>query len=439
MGTFKESLLLKGFFPVSDLFFHTSLGTWYGQIQKMLEWSPEMIMEWQNARLRQLIDDAYHYSPYYHNLFDSISLDPREIKTKEDLNCIPPLTKDIIREHYDDIILRGKKGIHYRHASTGGSTGNPTRYVKDNNSWGFINAFHILMWKKTGYHYGDPFLALGSSSLFPTNQKSLKHTLYYGLKGKMPFNAMNMSEERMNECIDIIKKHNIHYIYGYASSIFLLAKYLEDQHRESEVSIKACFPTSEILTDVYRNTIERVFQCVVSDMYGAHDGGIAAHNIRDGYKVGYNCLVQTLDNSLSGPALLTDVLSTSFPFIRYQLGDEVSLDEGYNSVYNGQILSHVIGRTSDVIRLENGRVLTGPGFTILFSKLRIKGYRVFKSGNMEITVEVVPGEEYDQEDDNLIKATMHKHAGEDCQIIVNHKDAVETRKNGKNLFFLNDV
>ena len=439
MGTFKESLLLKGVFPVSDLFFHTSLGTWYGRIQKMLEWSPEKIVEWQNDQLRQLIDDAYHYSPYYHNLFDSISLDPRDIKTKEDLINIPPLTKDIIREHYDDIILRGKKGIHYRHASTGGSTGNPTRYVKDNNSWGFINAFHILMWKKTGYHYGDPFLALGSSSLFPTNQKSLKHALYYGLKGKMPFNAMNMSEERMNECIDIIKKHNIHYIYGYASSIFLLAKYLEDQHRETEVSIKACFPTSEILTDVYRNTIERVFHCVVSDMYGAHDGGIAAHNMHDGYKVGYNCLVQTLDNSSSGPALLTDVLSTSFPFIRYQLGDEVSLDEGYNAVYNGQILSRVIGRTSDVIRLENGRVLTGPGFTILFSKLRIKGYRVFKSGNMEITVEVVPGEGYSQEDDNLIKATMQKHAGEDCQIIINHREAVETRKNGKNLFFLNDV
>lgn len=439
MGTFKESLLLKGIFPVSDLFFHTSLGTWYGQIQKMLEWSPEKIVEWQNDRLRQLIDDAYHYSPYYHRLFDSISLDPRDIKTKEDLIYIPPLTKDIIRENYDDIILHGKGGIYYRHASTGGSTGNPTRYVKDNNSWGFINAFHILMWKKTGYHYGDPFLALGSSSLFPTNHKSLKHSLYYGLKGKMPFNAMNMSEERMNECIDIIKKHNIHYIYGYASSIFLLAKYLEDQHRESEVSIKACFPTSEILTDVYRNTIERVFRCVVSDMYGAHDGGIAAHNISDGFKVGYNCLVQTLDNTPSGPALLTDVLSTSFPFIRYQLGDEVSLDEGYNSFYNGQVLSHVIGRTSDVIRLENGRVLTGPGFTILFSKPRIKGYRVFKSGNMEITVEVVPGEGYNQEDTNLIMATMQKHAGEDCQIIINHRDAVETRKNGKNLFFLNDV
>ncbi len=439
MDTLKESLLLKGVFPVSDLFFHTSLGTWYGQIQKMLEWPPEKILEWQNDTLRRLIDDAYHYSPYYHNLFDSISLDPRDIKTKEDLNSIPPLTKDIIREHYDDILLHGKKGIHYRHASTGGSTGNPTRYVKDNNSWGFINAFHILMWKKTGYHYGDPFLALGSSSLFPTNQKSIKHSLYYGLKGKTPFNAMNMSEERMNECIDIIKKKNIHYIYGYASSIFLLAKFLEDQHRESEVSIRACFPTSEILTDVYRNTIERVFRCVVSDMYGAHDGGIAAHKISDGYKVGYNCLVQTLDGSSSGPALLTDVLSTSFPFIRYQLGDEVSLDEGYNSFYNGQVLSHVIGRTSDVIRLENGRVLTGPGFTILFSKLRIKGYRVFKSGKMEITVEVVPGEGFDREDDNLIKATMQKHAGEDCQIIINHRDAVETRKNGKNLFFLNDV
>lgn len=440
MSKLKETILIKGLFPVSDLLYHTHLSSWYSQIEKMLQWEPEAIKAWQVEKLKCLVSDAYRYSRYYHQLFDSLSIKPEDIRSYDDLEQIPPLTKEIIRDHYDDILLKGKKGLSYRHCSTGGSTGDPTRYIKDNNSWGFDNAFSIHMWKLTGYHYGDKYLALGSSSLFPTNTKSKLHDLYYSVKGKIPFNAMNVSDEVMERCVNLIRKKNIHYIYGYASSIFVLAEFIASNHLQDAVNIKACFPTSEILTPLYRETIEKVFGCVVSDMYGAHDGGIVAHNIHGGHKVGYNCIVQTAGNPKSGPALLTDVTSTSFPFIRYQLGDVVTLGEGYNNVFfNGQVLERVIGRTSDIIHLENGRTLTGPGFTILFSKLNIKGYRLYKSNPLEITVEIVQTDSYDTEsEDKLIIDTMHKHAGEDCQIILRYVDNVERRKNGKNLFFLND-
>ena len=438
MGRLKELFLIHGVYPVSDLLFHTHVSRWFSRIKRMLVWRPEQISDWQTRRMRELVANAYQYSPYYRQLFDSLSLKPEDIRTVGDLEKIPPLTKEIIRERYDDILLRGKPGLHYRHTSTGGSTGNPTRYVKDNDSWGFDNAFNFLMWKQTGYRLGDRFLALGSSSLFPTTKRSILHDLYYGIRGKIPFNAMDLSKERLEACVDLIRRKHIHYIYGYASSIFLLAKYVEENHLESTILIKACFPTSEILTDTYRSTMERVFHCVVSDMYGAHDGGIVAHCIQRGFKVGYNCIVQIEDGSDSGPALLTDVTSTAFPFIRYKLGDELTLGEGYSAFYNGQVLDSVLGRTSDVIELENGRVLTGPGFTVLFSKLDVQGYRIYKSGTNEITVEIVKGRNFTEEQEKLMVATMHKHAGDDCSIRVKYADKLQNRVNGKNLFFLSD-
>lgn len=436
MGQLKESILIKGILPISDVFFHTSIGSWYSRIGKMLSWSPEQVKEWQSEKMRQLISDAYTYSPYYHQLFDSLSLRPEDFQTFDDLKRIPPLTKEIIRDHYDEILLQRKQGIYYQHRSTGGSTGNPTRYVKDKSSWSFINAFNILMWKQTGYRYGDKYLALGSSSIFPDDKKSIKYGLYYRIKGKVPFNAMNMSPEVMEECVKKIKKHNIHFIYGYASSIFLLAKYVEENHLGNQFKIKACFPTSEILTDVYRKTIERAFNCVVSDMYGAHDGGISAHCIKEGYRVGYNCFVQIEGGGESGVALLTDVLSTSFPIIRYRLGDELTIGNGYNEFYNGQVLDSVIGRTSDVIRLENGRVLTGPGFTVLFGVVPIKGYRISKTAPMQMTIDIVPEDSYGEKDENLIINTMHKHAGDECDIVIHYSDRIQTRDNGKNLYFM---
>ena len=438
MGKIKEDLLIRGIYPIADLAFHTGISSWYTKIEKMLRWSPEEIMKWQMARMKALVADAYQFSPYYRQLFDSLSLKPEDIRTFEDLEKIPPLTKEIIREHYDEILLHGKPGLHYRHTSTGGSTGNPVRYVKDNDSWGFDNAFNFWMWKQTGYRLGDRFLALGSSSLFPATKKSVLHNLYYGIRGKIPFNAMNLSPKRLDECVRLIRRKNIHYIYGYASSIFLLARYVEDNHLETTLRIKACFPTSEILTDVYRSTIERVFNCAVSDMYGAHDGGIVAHSLKCGYKVGYNCIVQIEGGSDKGPALLTDVTSTAFPFIRYRLGDDLEMGTGYSAYFNGQVLDKVIGRTSDLIQLENGRVLTGPGFTILFSKLNVEGYRIYKSGRQEITVEIVKGNGFSEQEEQLVIDTMHKHAGDDCAIKVRYADRLVNRANGKNLFFLNE-
>ena len=443
MGTIKEKVILNGILPLADVKFKTGMPRWYCQLNTMRTWTPEEIKRWQMVELQELIQTAYNHSKYYHELFDKIGLKPGDVKSTKDLEQIPPLTKAVILERYDDILLDTRAEYHYKEAATGGSTGNPTRYVKDSNSWGFDNAFNLIMWKRTGYHYGDKFLALGSASIFPTNKRSTLHELYYKMKGKMPFNAMNLSEERLEECVKFIINNNIHYIYGYASSIFLLAKYIIEKGLQSKVSIKACFPTSEILTDVYRETIKEAFMCHINDSYGANDGGIVAHKLNDepGYKLGYNCVVQIkelLDGKDNyGKALLTDVTNTVFPFIRYELGDILELGEGYNDFHNGQVLTKVVGRTSDIITLENGHTLTSPGFTILFKDLHVKGYRIFKSGSLEITLEIVRLADYTNDEERLIVSTMHKYAGSDCKIIVNYKDEIVTRKNGKNLFFLN--
>lgn len=443
MGKTREKIIINGVMPLVDLKFHTQFTSWYHRICDMQGWTPEKILQWQTGEVKQLVNTAYNHSKYYRELFNSIKLKPEDIRKIEDLTQIPPLTKEIIRERFDDIFLDSQINYYYNRSSTGGSTGNPTKYIKDNNSWGFDNAFNLIMWQRTGYHYGDKFLALGSASIFPINKRSMLHELYYSMKRKMPFNAMNLSEEKLAECLKLITSENIHYIYGYASSIFLLAKYIIDNELQEKLFIRACFPTSEILTDTYREVIVKAFNCHIIDSYGANDGGIVAHRLDNepGFKVGYNCIIQTkepLDGKDNyGTALLTDVTNTVFPFIRYEIGDILELGDGYNAFHNGQVLTKVIGRTSDIISLENGRNLTGPGFTILFKDLNVKGYRIFKSNPMEITLEIVKLPAYTDVEERLIIDTMHKHSGDDVKINILYKDEIVTRKNGKNLFFLN--
>ena len=97
MGRLKELFLIHGVYPVSDLLFHTHVSRWFSRIKRMLVWRPEQISDWQTQRMRELVANAYQYSPYYRQLFDSLSLKPEDIRTVGDLEKIPPLTKEIIR------------------------------------------------------------------------------------------------------------------------------------------------------------------------------------------------------------------------------------------------------------------------------------------------------------------------------------------------------
>ena len=200
--------------------------------------------------------------------------------------------------------------------------GDPMKYFLDIESWSFSNANYILNWEKTGYNYGDNYIALGSSSINVNQKKSIKHFLYYRLKNKVSFNGINMSNEVCNEYLEYIKQHKIKYIYGYASAIYLLSKYAEKH--SIKVNINACFPTSEILTPLYRETIEKSFNCPVINCYGANDGGITAFEHQVGFfEVGYNSIVRIYekDANMMGSALLTDLLNYAMPLINYQLGD----------------------------------------------------------------------------------------------------------------------
>ena len=64
--------------------------------------SYEELKEEQEKQLRVMINFAYKHVPYYHKLFDGLKLSPDDIKKIEDLEKLSILTKDIIKQNWDD-------------------------------------------------------------------------------------------------------------------------------------------------------------------------------------------------------------------------------------------------------------------------------------------------------------------------------------------------
>ena len=284
-----SNVLKRMILPLGDVVMGTNLKAYYQLIIKMQTWSKDEIFNWQNTRLHDLISHAYSNTDYYHNIFNKNGINPHDIKTIEDLEIIPDLTKKDIINNFEKLIPKNIQRIRHIVSSTGGSTGDPMKFLLDKDSWSFSNANNIINWERTSYNYGDKFIALGSTSINVDGKLSLKHRLYYKLKNKIALSGINMSDEVCKEYLTFIINHKIKYVYGYASAIYLLARYAKANNIYP--SIDACFPTSEILTPVYRETIERAFSCKIVNCYGAHDGGITAfEHQKDFFEVGYNSI-----------------------------------------------------------------------------------------------------------------------------------------------------
>lgn len=441
MNRIGELFRLKIVLPFAEKLIGTRASYWYRQIENMKQWSREDILAWQNAHLQSFVKHAYEHTAYYRSLFDTLGLKPYDIRCIDDLKKLPVVNKMIVNQQHDKFIPDNIQRFNFRSCKTGGTTGEPMLFFCDEDTWGYVNAAKIFAWKTTTYQYGDPFVALGSASLF-SQKASLPRRLYDKIRNEVALNSVNLDDARCKEYISIIKKNKIKFLYGYAGSIFVFARYIS-LHKVDMSQIEAVFTTSETLTDSYRTFIEQVFGCKVMDCYGARDAGMNAYEIeRNSYHVGYNCITEIVNEIEPnvGSVLTTNILNYSFPLIRYQFGDEAELASCVDeSEYNGQVIRRVLGRTSDVMRLGNGRNLTATGFSMIMKEFDIVAFDVRKTADLEVVLRIQPVVgKYSFEQENRIVKTIKNYIGEDCKLVVEHVESFEPLKNGKRRYFYNE-
>ncbi len=425
--------------PTAEMYVGTCASKWLKRLKGMTLWSAEDVCSWQDEQMRLLVKHAYEHTRYYREIMDQRGLTPDDIQTREDLKKLPILTKEIVRSRYEDLIADNMHQYKYRKDHTGGTTGSPMNYLCDENVWGWVTAAKIYNWRKTGYRYGDAFLALGSASIFE-KKPSLKRRIYDSIRNEYARNSMNLDDNLCATYVDFIKKKKIHYVYGYATAVYVLADYVKRQ--KIDLDIRAAYTTSENLTQHYRTTIEQAFHCHVMDCYGSRDAGVTAYEDHAGsYHVGYNALLEIIDPIApqTGTLISTNLFSYPMPFIRYEYGDVATLDNhAPANEYNGQVLRQVVGRTSDIIRLDNGHVLTAPGYTILILNFDIVAFQIQQCSGSEIVLKVQKGATFCEEDEHKLLQEMQRFAGDGCDVRLEYVDKFETNKNGKHRFFLHN-
>src|SRR5690606_6507219 len=110
---------------------------------------------------------------------------------------------------------------------------------------------------------------------------------------------------------------------GYSSMIYEVAKMINQMEQGGKYNLKMIKGTSEKIYDSYQDEVQKAFGLKIISEYGAAESGLIAYECPEGSM--HINVENVVVEVVKGEILVTNLLSRSFPIIRYQLGDAVTL------------------------------------------------------------------------------------------------------------------
>jgi phenylacetate-CoA ligase len=441
-------MLHKTLFVIGYTFKNKDFLKHYNLVKKNEFESYENLKRNQEEKLQKLIYFSYNNVPYYSKLFKNLNLKPEDIQTIKDLEKLPILTKEIIRNHQKELIPLNLKEQKYVNGSTGGSTGEPLQYrlSKEDEILGL--AILYANWGYAGYELGGKVAIIAGSSLMPSTKSKLTDNIKAFMMNYKKYSSFDLNVKYMDEIVTELNKFKPKYLRGYASSIYLFAKHIKDRDLNIDFHPKGVFTTAEVLFGYQKELVEDVFDCEVFDQYGLNDGGISAFEceMHKGLHIDMlRSIMEVADengNQLEagkeGRILATSLYNYAMPFLRYDTGDlGILSDEKCECGRELPLLKKIIGRTTDYLEFSNGAIIGTPILTVLFGKFDIIQYQIVQKDLNTILVNIIKGENYREDDKKEIRDTFYKHIG-DINIMFNYVDKIETTKAGKWKFIVRE-
>lgn len=405
--------------------------------------------ETQEIQLRHMINFVYKTVPYYHKLFNQLKLEPSDIKKVEDLEKLPILTKDIIKENWEDFKPVNLDSMKYYVFPTGGSTGAPFRFRLLRYDRFLSAAMLYRGWGYADYKLGDRMVLLAGASLDVGIDSFMVTRAHEISRNIRKLSSFDMGTENMRQYVKVINSFKPKFIRGYASSINFFSSFVAQEKIEITAP-RAIFTTAEKLIPHMRKNIENVFGREVYDTYGMNDGGVSAfecpeHNglhidtERSVMEVVDNNNLQ-LENGV-GRILATSLHNYAMPFIRYDTGDLGNIINDTCGCGRGsRLLKEVIGRQQEMLQTPEGKFVHGEFFVYIFKKITgVTEYQVIQKKLENITINMVLEKDFDEGQLDTIRELVKRKSG-GWEVEFRYVDKIErTTYAGKYKFVVSEL
>tara|TARA_R110002033_G_scaffold69140_5_gene120544 strand:+ start:2796 stop:4166 length:1371 start_codon:yes stop_codon:yes gene_type:complete len=406
---------------------------------KESEWlKKEEIANYQVAELKKLVNYCYVNVPYYTELFDSISLKPSDIKSLNDLNKIPILTKDMVRENVEKLKNSNFIG-EVVHAHTSGSTGKALQFDFSKEAIQYRWALWFRHKARFGATPTDPYATFTGQVAVPILQKKPPYWRENYAMKQTVFTMHHINAEKVPYIVERLNKGGFVYYSGYPSILYSLASIIEELNLKITVSPKVIFTGAESLLDYQREKISSVFGCKVTDQYGFSEGcGNASRCESDlfhedfeyGILECYNPVINE-DGTKTGEVLATGFTNLAMPFIRYKVGDTATWSEsGCDCGRESKTIVTINGRNEDyVITPEGNKILR---FDYLFKDTtNIVEAQVIQKKIGEIIIRIVKGTDYSEVEERLLIKETYSKISPKLKVKFEYVNEIEREQTGK--------
>lgn len=411
--------------------------------------SREAMAAWQTRRLNGLLQGALAHSPWHAARIRAAGLEDVIVAgtmTLADLARLPTMDKRDARDNAEQLVWREAPGGVFPY-TTGGSSGEPLifHFGRARQAADAAGRLRARCWwgvepgEREVYLWGAP-VELGKTDRVKTLRDRLVNQLL--------LNAFAMSPARMDDYLDAIARWNPKAIYGYASSLALLAAHADARGMKPRLpALRVVSATGEPLFPHQRELIERVFGVPVSVEYGARDAGLMALESPDGVllQMSETHLIEVLDEAGNpvdeGEAVITSLVSEAQPFIRYRTGDVVRRSGRADPGGRGlDVIDAVVGRQTDFIVATDGRIMHA--LALIYVLRAIPGVRQFKliqHAVDRLEVQVVPDAGWNEAAPDAVARGLRARLGDGLQIDLRVMEAIAPEASGKHRYVVSHV
>jgi phenylacetate-CoA ligase len=443
------SLARNVIYPLQERAFKRPTFSYLAALEKSQWLSRAEVEALQLEKLRHLLEVAHAHCPWHRQRMDTAGLSADTLSGLADLARLPRMDKQDAAANRESLVWTGVPGGAFRY-NTGGSSGQPLIFHFGRSRQASDAAGRMRARRWWGVEVGEPEVYLWGAPV-ELNKTDWVKTVRDRLVNQLVLNAFAMSPARMDDYLAAMEAFHPHCVYGYASSLALLAAHASARGRRPRLpQLKVVCTTGEPLYAHQRELIADVFGVPVANEFGSRDIGFTAHETPQGQVLlmSESILLEVLDPEGKavqpgemGEAVMTGLCSEAQPFIRYRTGDMVRLSPEADRAGRGlHVIGEVVGRSTDFLVRSDGTIMHAlAGIYVLRATEGLAEFKLIQHSAEEVEVLAVPNARWSERAIPSIQAGLRQRLGESVRISVKVVDSIPPEASGKHRYVVSHV
>jgi len=380
-------------------------------------------------QLEELLEFSVSRVPYYRNRSGLY-----------ELAGFPVVSKETIRNHWEQFRASGFRDRDLSVVTTSGSSGEPFECLHDPRKRRRKLADLIVFNSLVGYRVGMRHMLIRATP---------KSRLKQWAQNQVWVDPTKWNDDLRRSVRRTLLSGKVRVVIGYPSIVSDLAAYCQSKgNTPKDFGLLAYISTSEVISRSQRSLVSNAFGCDVVSRYATEECGVLGQTRIDSSRFHVNtgsCVVEILgldsDESVRvgelGRVVVSDLYLRGMPLIRYDTGDLARSDKMADDGIGAGVLRSLEGKSTEVVYDTRGHQITPLAILVALKEARgIQRFQFAQLSEREYELRVFPTE---SGPDMYLEDKLKEILGADAVVTFSVMEKIPAQVSGKRPSVVNEM